>query len=317
MTNKYNIYLSGGGTKCAYQLTFLRNLIREKGIHSINKIYCSSFGSLVAYFCLHEEFNKLETFFTTLTPDKLRKSTYTKRMENIEKILLNIPIIGYIFQIIFNIYWILTSVKKYGLFNQSSGDELLDNISKIDEAEHKILLEKMECIVYNISDNKIELINGTDDKIKEYILAACAYWGLFSPKKINGKYYSDSGIDYVHPHILVFKDEKIDYQNIIHIALCTGDLDNFNDNGIDIGTNLFEYLISLINYQIDKRIECEIKTIKYPINCYLIYYKPPMHKVDEMNIHKINKTLNDGNILYDHFNKLYIKDNIIPIKIKI
>ena len=64
---KVRIILSGGGTRCAYQLSFLEELMNnykndaKDGI--IDKIYGTSFGALVGFFVCLGRYEDLYNFF--------------------------------------------------------------------------------------------------------------------------------------------------------------------------------------------------------------------------------------------------------------
>ena len=180
--NKLSIILQGGGTKCAYQLSFLKNLQENNEFMEntqIDSIYGTSFGALVGYFYCIDRIDLLLKFFKELT-DKSLKPWFN--FFNIADYLKKIPIIGKLVDLITNMIWLLMSIKRKSFFDQysSTGNLLYVKLNTIQEEN----LKKFNCCVYNITKQQTEYINGSHPLIKEYILASSALWIVFQPKLI-------------------------------------------------------------------------------------------------------------------------------------
>lgn len=185
---RVNIYLSGGGTKCSYQGTFLKKL-NENNKYSTENIIGLSFGSIVGYMACLGLYDEIIEFCKNLTPTALIpcSSLYVYIMK-FSEIVSKIPFIGmYMSQniaVIAKILWILIAISQKGLFVPEFGEKYLEKIHTEDIDNANTKLNKFWCIVYNVTKNKLEIINGTHPLIKKYLVASCSLWVIFPPVKI-------------------------------------------------------------------------------------------------------------------------------------
>jgi predicted acylesterase/phospholipase RssA len=176
-----NLYLEGGGAKCIYQLSFIHKLllyINNSNKYQLNSINTISFGSIIAFLILN---NNYEHGIDIFTNDKfaLVKSF---DLGIIDSFIRNTPLIGKYFGNIIDSLWVLVGINKYGLFNIDNIQEIIHSIPIKDENMDN--LKKLNIYVYNLTKNKIEVINGNHYLIKEYLIAAISCWLLFKPIKI-------------------------------------------------------------------------------------------------------------------------------------
>src|SRR5438132_631200 len=105
--NSIRLILQGGGTRCAYQLSFLNKLLNNHEFinkFNIEEIYGTSFGALVGYFICIDRIDILLNFFKTLNQESLKPIF---DLWGLNHYLKKIPFFGKIFNSINNIIWIL------------------------------------------------------------------------------------------------------------------------------------------------------------------------------------------------------------------
>ena len=127
--NKCRIILSGGGTKCCYQISFLRELLQSPKFRSrydITEFYGTSFGALVGFCACLGEFDELTQFFKTLTKDSL---VPWFNMWGSRDYINKIPLVGYVMSLTIDLIWIMTSIGKKGMYNPKPGEDFLNKIS--------------------------------------------------------------------------------------------------------------------------------------------------------------------------------------------
>src|SRR5947209_8698222 len=125
MKSIIKIFLQGGGTKCAYQVSFLNNILKNENFlkkYDIGEIYGTSFGAIVGYFLCIKQLDVLHDFFLNLDERSLKPwfDLWGSR-----DYLVKIPLIGKIIGKITDIIWIIISINKKGFFNQ---DQSIKNL---------------------------------------------------------------------------------------------------------------------------------------------------------------------------------------------
>lgn len=297
-----NILLSGGGVKCAFQLGILKSIPNDK----INSIYGVSFGCIVGYCKLLDQSEILIDFFNNLANIGITRSlSYGKLLDDIVK---KIPIINNLADII----WILYSIFNNGFYDPDQGYDLLKKLDS--HAFDKNHVHKLKCTVFNITMNKIEIINGDHPLIHKYLISACAHWALYKPQTIRrlttecvcddnckcnkgeefcnclnddhkNNVFVDAGFDQIYP--------TIDLKNEKKLILVTGK----GIKKLTVGKNMIEYLLNVISYQIDKQSSLLLESESNE-NTLIITYSPPIEKPDDINTDKIKQMLNDGEQIY-------------------
>lgn len=323
MKKSINIYLSGGGIKCAYQISFLNYLINNKEFNDkyvINNIYCVSFGGFVGYAYVNGTLDILQSIFLKFSnkSDILKK---TFELWGIKYISM-IPIIGKIICFLFDMIWLLKGIKEKGFYKFDIGYSMIKDLTSKNNK-----LDAFNCYVYNITKNKLECINGSHPLLHQYMIASCCYWGLFKPVfiqmlcnecectsacynicKINNNIYCqcsyhqynefiDAGIEQIHPFVNLLpsdllcqsKDKQDDH---IHLLLATENLKN-NTVKVHTGNNIIEYLVNLINHNINKASLYMSKSWNKNNNI-IINYQPPVNNPVDIDPIKINQMINDG-----------------------
>jgi len=293
-----NIYLSGGGTKCAFQIGFLSNIIKnDLFINNINisNIYCVSFGSFVGIYYL---FNKLELLKNIMINDSSLLMRKIFDLWGTYNFFSSIPIIGKIFIIISDTIWIIKSIAKKGFYDITFAYNALKKLFESITPEIKSKLSKFNCMVFNITKNKLQIINGSNPKIIEYIVASISCWGIFAPIKIiqpDGSIdeFMDAGIIQVHPYSNLTKRILSDKKSI-KLLLMTNTLECIKKANLHNTSNLIEYLIAIISFLIDRNDYRIIRNIKQNKYSYLIEYMPKVTKSNDTNSERIRQTFDDG-----------------------
>ena len=307
MKKPIDIYLSGGGIKCAYQITLLEKLINDKWFcdhFTIRNIYCVSFGCFVGYALIMDNLQLLKKLFLAFDDNTLTK---TFQLWGI-----HIPIIGKIINFISKIIWILYGFFNKGYYTSTIGYKL---IKALTNKSNESNIPKLNCYVFNVSKNKLELINGMDKYFPDYVIASCSCWGLFKPIFINGSEYIDGGIIQVHPFVNLEQGgfgfgfgsgssletspgfgSSPNPTQPIRLLLSTTNLDNLNNIKLDTGTNILEYMSNLISFLIDKNM-FQISRLWYGPNNIIVNYDPPIKLPHIINNDKIKQMFADGEVL--------------------
>ena len=308
---KCKLLLSGGGTKCCYQITMLRNIVNSKNYienYNLTEIYGTSFGSLTGLCLCLKKYDELIEFFLTLT-----KSSLIPWFDlwGMDKYIRKIPIIGQILGIFIDMIWIMVSLSKKSLYNPIIGMKFLESL-EIDKEENRKKLTNYYCCVYNVTRGYTQYINGLHPQIKEYIIASSSIWIIFPPvqiqmlstecvcgKKCNcdkkSQYctctdpkhryneFIDGGILRPIPQLITPLKRYSDRGSQFTIDDKTvDDIFIFTTNGIpniinpmfknrDTGLHLFEYLDRIIGYMIDKNYAIDFKNVVDIINGYRLY----------------------------------------------
>ena len=306
---KVNFFLSGGGMKCSFQLAFLNDYIEKYGIDNIENIYCISFANFVAYFLILDKFTEIYNYFVELTPETMKKSI---AFEKTEKVLRCIPFVNRLCDPLFNSIWIMYSILNLGLYDPSIGYELL---KKAENPEKSHLLKKLKCLVYNVTDGKMEIISGDNPNIHSYIMASCAHWGLYPPVKIGEKTFIDGGIDDIQIFINVLNEES--RKDSLNIVLATDDIYQLDTNMLSIGKNMIEYLINVSSHLIDKNVSFRLEKFNHTKNIFIVAYRPPIKRPHDISKENTLFMIEDGHQLFNKFivchekgiNKVLLNDN--------
>ena len=113
---------------------------------------------------------------------------------------------------------------------------IYDNMTKINNT----LLNKYNCVVTNVYTGEYEYINGSDENIKDYVMASASPWIISPMISINNYMYIDGGLLQTYP-VQNIKNSKAD------IKLLLG-YDNTHTNKIGmLGDNIITYLTRLID----------------------------------------------------------------------
>lgn len=337
-----NLILQGGGTRCAYQLSFLNKIIKNiqfNNIFKINNVVGTSFGAIVGYFYCIDKMDILYDFFMKLNKNSLQPHFDLWGYKNI---IIKIPFIGNIVGVIIDMVWIIKSIVYKGLYDQTNQINTLLNIEL--NTQQKQNLKKYYCCVYNITKQKIEYINGTHPLLLDYIIASSSLWIVFKPKLIKQlksecicdencvcyKTKNDKSNDYCDCHIETHKFnefmdggilkpipyEKDDTYDGKYLILTTKDLDKINNKNFifkNSGRHLFEYLDNIITFLVEYHQHLDMKYINKEWhknnNVYLINYKPKNNDPLLLNKEIITEYINDGNHLADNF----LKDTVFGI----
>jgi predicted acylesterase/phospholipase RssA len=177
------IILSGGGTRCAYQLALFEKLHDSEVFscsYEIDKIYGTSFGSLVGFFICLDRYNELKQFFLNLDENSLKPWF---DLWGYGATIRKIPLLGSFIGTVIDIIWLLVSLRKKSLFEPSYGVSFLDSV-QLDESD-MIKLERFYCCVYNVTKGDVQFIQGSHPFIKTYLIASSALWLIFPPVQIH------------------------------------------------------------------------------------------------------------------------------------
>lgn len=191
------IILPGGGVKCSYQVGFMDALLSNDDFfnkYEIVEINGSSGGAIVGSYAATGQIDKLKDIIIK----------YEKLSDIFEpwffiQHINKLPVIHFIMKFIN----LLMAITKKSLLNPykfyKSIDLLNENMLKGCNNSKIIGLDKFNCVVTNLTDQKIEYINGTNKLIKDYIKASSTLWMLCPPYKINNKEYMDGGLCELYP----------------------------------------------------------------------------------------------------------------------
>jgi predicted acylesterase/phospholipase RssA len=281
--------------------------------YNIKNIYCISFGSLIGFFYVNGKLNELQKLLLNSNNDTIKK---VFDLWGFYSYFSKIPIFGKILTKISDLIWIIKGLYMKGLYNSNFGNTILDDLIKNINYSDNITrnnLSKFNCFVFNITKNKIEMINGLHPQIKEYIIASICCWGLFPPIKImqpDGTYneYLDAGFIQVHPfqNLITKNNTKYHKKKYLSLLIMTNTINNMKNTNMRISTNLIEYLINIISYLIDRNDSELIYNIKHK-NSHVIQYLPKVSKANEFDKVKIQNMIDDGFIHADQFLNKIIK----------
>lgn len=324
------LILQGGGTKCAYQLSFLNKLIKNDLFnkkYNIEKIYGTSFGALVGYFVCINRIDILDNFFKSLDENSLRPIFNFWGINFIKKI----PFIGKFFNYIFNIFWLLMGLKYKGLFDQDFNTNVLFDFDLNDEQKKK--LNKYYCCVYNITKQQTEYINGSHPLIREYIIASSSLWIIFKPRvirQLKTECICDKSCDCSNENKDIFctcsnlnhqlneimdggllKPIPIEFEtgyNGKYLIMTTKDINQVSDKKFlfdNSGKNLFDYLDKIITFLNEYNQYLDINFINKDwhklSNVFLINYISKYNDPAILKKEIINEYIQDGENLANNF----------------
>jgi len=194
-------------------------------------------------------------------------------------------------------------------FNAYLLDDLFSNINFNDNTI-KTKLARYNCFVYNITKNKIEIINGLNPKISEYIYASCCCWGLLPPVKIiqsdgQTNEFMDCGFIQVHPFenlLNLSKSQKRKNKKIIKLLLTTNTIHNMKNVGLsEKHDNLITYLTDIISYLIDKNDYKIMDKMTRKKNAHIIQYLPRVSRPNDFDPVQTKLMISDGKIYANNF----------------
>lgn len=323
MKNKIRFYLEGGGAKCTYQLTFLKHLFNNNNFNNnfeLESIWAISFGSVMAYLFLLDEVDLAKKLLEQGDNILIKSFDLSKYTFFINKI----PFIGKYFETLGNAIWIMNSLKEHGLFKPDNIEKYLQYaLMKNKNNIHK--LYKLNVMVYNITKNKSQVINGDHPLIIDYILAGMSVWLLFPPRKIkllksecdcnincdcrsnNNDIYCNCSnefhkyndfIDIGFMHTIPFDNISQDISNnLINCYLLTNPINNTVN--LSKGNNLLEYMYNIIDTVSSKYqnfITDKINFINNNKITHIITNNSNLN-ISEINKYKINKNFKKGIII--------------------
>lgn len=309
--------LSGGGTRCAYQMSFLEHLTKNKYFKNkfyIDKIYGTSFGAFVGFYILLNKLDIIKEFFSNIDEDSL-EPCYQLNLFGLYKVINKIPLVNYLFKFLNNIIWLLVSIKKKGFYKTDYGEKYLNKLN-LNNFDYN-LLDKFECCVYNITKNKIQFIKGSHPLIKEYIIASSALWLVFPPKiikQLKSECVCNNKCDCSKVQTKNNEDDATIHQTKNNEDDATIHQDNVKVKSINNGGN--------INNITNIEIYCDCSNQKHQYNEYIdggILKQIPI-KIDEddnfdgiyyvlttKDIYKLDKNfkiLNTGNNLFEYLDQI-------------
>lgn len=304
---KISFYLEGGGSKCSYQLGFLNYILNDSCFNNhydIDSLYTISYSSIITFFILLKKFDNIQDLMTSST---LQKSISFYGLEYI-------PIINKICDIL----WLLYGIFTHKLFNQDNIEKYLNDALKNSNLLLKNNLSKLYIYVFNITKNKIEIINGEHPLIIDYLLAGISYWLIFPPKfikKLSSECVCDINICnckkdneycYCNNNNHQF-NEYMDVGFLQTIPICLHSRDTIikcllltNEKNkqifINKGNNLLEYMNSIIDYSSFSYQKLLLEKKIYNDFDYVIHNKSLSDTI-EIDSYKINKMINKGTMI--------------------
>ena len=192
---KIHFILPGGGVRGSFQAGFLHKLYTDyNNEFETYKIDGTSVGAINGIATILKKTDALKDIWLSI---KNINDFFSKWSTN--------PILGQFYNLYAGFY-------NNGLYSNNRLTELLENnLSDSLENIDQDTLEKYSCVVTNIKDAKIEYINGTSEKLFEYITASASPWIISNPIKINDILYTDGCLLETYPtnHILTSKADLI------------------------------------------------------------------------------------------------------------
>lgn len=301
---KINLFLSGGGTKCSFQVGFLERLVMTHQFrqrYTVGSIYCVSFGSLVGLFYVLDKLDRLKKLLLASNERTIEK---VFDLWGLYHVIRKIPILGALLDLI----WLIKGIFMKGLYRSSFGNAILDELFKDIDRTDPVTIKKLSrfnCFVFNITKNCVERINGMNPRIREYIVASICCWGLFPPISIEQEdgtvnEFLDAGFIQVHPHLNLVKSTSTKSQfrkrkKQISLLLMTNTIQNMHKTHLGGTRNLIEYLISIISYLIDRSDRDLVQRItRGGKNMHVIEYLPRVTYPNEFDSVKIDQMMKDG-----------------------
>lgn len=192
---KIHFILPGGGVRGSFQAGFLHKLYTDYAEQfETYKIDGTSVGAINGVATILNRTDLLKEIWLSI---RNINDFFSKWSTN--------PILGQFYNLYAGFY-------NNGLYSNNRLTELLaKNLSGNLENIDPIILEKYSCVVTNIKDAKIKYINGTSEKLFEYVTASASPWIISNPIKINDILYTDGSLLETYPtnHILTSKADLI------------------------------------------------------------------------------------------------------------
>tara|TARA_B000000557_G_C20804733_1_gene457152 strand:- start:1118 stop:1990 length:873 start_codon:yes stop_codon:yes gene_type:complete len=249
-----HIVLSGGVNRGIFMLGVLKNLINKDiiNIKNIESIYCVSIGSIIGtLLALKLDWDDIVNYFINKPWDKIE----------INNILLSIYDNKGILDNEFINMFLLTFMKYKNIHY---------DISLIDFYD----ITNIKLNIFSVELNNFKLVNFShithpNLKLLDAIYMSCSLPIMFKPNYYNDSYYIDGCLLNSYPVVNCINDNEIsDFNEIMGIRI----IDNNNDNKINKGDNILNFLSFLLNKMVKKidigdSKQCEID-LKYEIKIY-------------------------------------------------
>ena len=147
----------------------------------------------------------------------------------------------------------------------------------------------------------MEYINGTNEKLIDYVVGSSSPWILSPPCNINNIMYTDGGLLELYP-------SKYIYTSKADIIVIVGYDENYNKLEGSIGDNIFTYLERIIEISMYKNIKTNINYIHKLIDSHNIVLIPNKMNIDIMNFSQedISKNFNYGEEAVEPFINKYL-----------
>jgi len=209
--------LPGGGVKGCFQAGFLHRLNDQyNNLFTTHRIDGTSVGSLNGFAMATHNLDKLKEVWLSIKNIKdLFHSTSSWRVKTL-----------------------MDGYYQRGMFDNS---RLFKKICLAGETNmHDPDLQKFNCVVMEIENGFTYYINGTNPKIKDYVLASSSPWIITKPQTIDGFSYTDGGL---------LENFPISYCNAskADLKVLVGYDQTYEDLKSDGTENIFAYLQSLID----------------------------------------------------------------------
>lgn len=220
--NKKSIHfiLPGGGVRGSFQAGFIYHLKKNYShLFEIYKIDGTSVGALNGLSLIIDDAEEIKKIWFSI-----------ENIENIFNPWTMKPI------------WNKVKTIYQGFFQKSvyQNDGLKRIIYNNMNNINNTLLEKYNCVVTNLYTGNYEYINGSNENIKDFVLASASPWIISPIVSINNYIYIDGGLLQTYP-VENIKNSKAD------IKLLLG-YDSTHTNKIGmIGENIITYLTRLID----------------------------------------------------------------------
>lgn len=183
MKKKIHFILPAGGIRGSFQAGFLYDLFMNyKESFEVYRIDGASVGSINGIATIAEEFSVLkETWFDI------------KKITDFFSKWSNVPIIGSLQNLYYG-FW------NKGVFsNQLLNNKLKNNLFELLKDKPKEVLDKYSCAVTNVTDGKLEYVEGSNPKILEFVTASASPWIITNPKEIDNILYTDGALLETYP----------------------------------------------------------------------------------------------------------------------
>ena len=184
--------LPGGGVKGCFQAGFLYHLFKHfRDCFELYQIDGCSVGALNGLAICSDNIDELKTTWDNINC-----------MNDVFSCQSSIPI------------WNGIKTAYNGYYYKGFYRNNLKNVIQKYDIKEKNVLEKFNCVSTNIRTGIYEYVNGTNEKIKDYVLASGNPWIVASPVEINENLYTDGALLQTYP-IEYIEESKADLKVIV------------------------------------------------------------------------------------------------------